>query len=332
MSELSISNLKVSYGKDEIIKNFNLNLANGELLVILGSSGCGKSTLLSAISGLLKPKYGDIILGNNILFSVDNKINVQVEKRNIGFVFQNYSLWPHMNVFENIAYPLRIKKLKKALIKEEVVNILKSVELSDKANCYESQLSGGEKQRVALARAVVSKPELLLLDEPLANIDAVLKHQILNLISRINKEYSLPMIYVTHDQNESFLVADRIVIMKEGEIVQKGSPKQIYRHPKNEFVAEFIGRNNIIHSGMYGNITDITKGNTIAVRPEDIYIHSSGEFTGEIKRVIYRGFISELYVDFNNQTIIISVNSDEYKQGDIVKFNIGKYHVLDRSV
>lgn len=332
MSQLIINNLKVSYENNSVLDKFNLELDDGELLVILGPSGCGKSTLLSSISGLIQPGDGKITLKDKVVFSKNDFVNVPVEKRNIGFIFQNYALWPHMSVFDNIAYPLKFKKKKKSIIKEKVYKLLENIGLKEKAHKYPHELSGGEKQRVGLARAIISQPDLLLLDEPLANIDAMLKYQILNLISQINKEYKIPMIYVTHDQNEAFYVADRIVIMREGRIIQDGCPRHIYKFPCDKFVAEFVGRNNLITSNFFDKLKckKGCKNSMVAVRPEDINIDDDGEYKGKIKRIIYRGSNTELYVKFDGEMVIINVNTDKYKIGDTIKFNINRYHVIEK--
>lgn len=329
MSKLLINDIEVVYGYNTVLKNFNLELNNGELLVILGPSGCGKSTLLSCISGLVKPKYGEISFDNQVLYSKKNRVNIPVEKRNIGFVFQNYALWPHMNVYNNIAYSLKVRKIDKCIIKGKVLRLLEDIDLLSKEKCYPNELSGGEKQRVALARAVASEPRLLLLDEPLANIDAVLKNQILSLISKLNRDLKLPMIYVTHDQSEAFSIADRIVVMKDGEIIQDGCPKQIYRCPNNKFVANFVGCNNLINSCHLKRCNNFCKNSMLAIRPEDIIISKNGKFSGIVKRVVYKGSKTDLHVQFDNRLIVICVNSDDYKEGDIIRFNIDRYHVLN---
>jgi ABC-type sugar transport system ATPase subunit len=324
MNKLKIKDLKVSYGENLILENFNIDINADELLVILGPSGCGKSTLLNAIAGLIKPDFGDIIFDSDIIYSKKDYVDIPVEKRNIGFVFQNYALWPHMNVFDNICYPLKVKKVKKNNMKHIVYNILESVNLIGKENCYPSELSGGEKQRVAIARAIASKSSILFLDEPLANIDSALKNKLLNLILKIKKQYNIPMIYVTHDQNEAFEIADRIVIMDKGKIIQDDCPKRVYMYPKNTFVANFVGCNNVIkdNNGKCG---------MLAVRPEDIVICNKGKKKGIIKKIKFKGCNNELCVQSESENIIINTsNCNKFKEGDTIEFDIKRSHVLDK--
>ncbi len=327
MNDLVINDLEVSYKDNAVLRNFNIKINRNELLVIIGPSGCGKSTLLSSISGLVTPRNGEIIYNNNILYSQRNNINIPVENRNIGFVFQSYALWPHMNVFDNISYPLKVRKIKRNIIKERVYYLLEAVNLKGKERCYPSELSGGEKQRVSIARAIAANPVLLLLDEPLANIDEALKHQLLNLISNLREKLNIPMLYVTHDQREAFEIADRIVIMKDGEIIQDGCPKHIYRHPKDLFVAKFMGCNNVLRSCNIKN--KFCNNSLLAIRPEDIIISENGKYKGIIKKIRFKGYSSELYVSFGDSKIIININNDKYNVGDYIKFDIKRVHILD---
>ncbi|GAA0738747.1 ABC transporter ATP-binding protein [Clostridium oceanicum] len=224
----------------------DFDIYEGELLAVLGPSGCGKSTLLELIAGLEKPTSGKITINDEIVYSSKRWIFVPANKRKVGLVFQNYALWPHYNVFENIAYPLKIKKCKKDYIKKQVLDVIKIVKLEGMEYRYPHTLSGGQQQRVALARALIMKPKLLLLDEPLAHLDAKLSEMMQKEIKYINKKTGITMVYVTHNQREAMEIADRIAVMKDGNIVQCGTSKEIYRNPKNEFVASFIGNTNII--------------------------------------------------------------------------------------
>ena len=228
MSTLSIKDLSVEYGDFLAIKDLNLEIQPNRLTVILGPSGCGKSTLLSTICGLVRPKRGCIYYEDECLFSQEDQINIPVERRNIGVVFQENSLWPHMNIRGNIAFPLKMKRVSKDEINRKVDQVIETVNLKEKGLKYPHQLSGGEKQRTALARAIAMNPKVLLLDEPLANIDNNLKYQLIYEIKRIQKLYKTTMIYVTHDQEEAFEAADEIVVMNKGEIIQKGKPEEVY--------------------------------------------------------------------------------------------------------
>lgn len=330
MGDLIIQGLKVAYGKNIVLKNIDLDIKKGELIVILGPSGCGKSTLLSAISGLVEPIRGNIIFNNKYFFSREKSINEKVEKRNIGFVFQDYALWPHMSIYKNIAYPLKIKMKSMKEINKRVEYILNMINLTDKSMCYPGELSGGERQRVALARSIVMNPDIVLLDEPLANIDANLKMQLLTEIKKIQRKLSSTMIYVTHDQNEAFEIADRIVLMKEGEIIQEGTPKEIYMEPKNIFVANFIGTSNIIKSEKIKHIGKmINVDGDICIRPEDIKITRKGRCCGRVKRNRFRGHRNECIVSYDNEDLVINYDNDsDIIEGEEIKFDIQKYHVI----
>jgi ABC-type Fe3+/spermidine/putrescine transport system ATPase subunit len=339
MNDLKIENLQVNYAENCIIKMLNLQVESGELLVVLGPSGCGKSTLLSAISGLVEPSDGVIAFANKDVYSKHEKINIPVEKRNIGFVFQDYAIWPHMNVYNNIAYPLKVKKIPKSQIKERVAEVLKIVNLENKETSYPGELSGGEKQRVALARAIAMNPLMLLLDEPLANLDANLKGQLMREIKRIQKELGITMIYVTHDQNVAFEIADRVVIMKNGRIIQEGTPKDVYMHPKNMFVANFLGDNNIIRAGNTCKHSYCkhfcNKGNqksAVCIRPEDIKISKKGKYCGKIRSVIFKGCRSDYTVESENAELIISSDRNtKFKVGEEIKFDIKRHHIINES-
>ena len=311
MNDLKIENLKVSYNKECIIKNMNFKVKSGELVVVLGPSGCGKSTLLSAISGLVEPDNGSITFDDECVYSKDENLNIPVEKRNFGFMFQEYGLWPHMTVFNNIAYPLKIKKMSKLKIKKKVVEMLKIVNLENMESSYPGELSGGEKQRVALARSIAVNPFMLLLDEPLANLDANLKKQLMWEIKRIQEKLGITMIYVTHDQNIVFEIADRIAIMKNGEIIQEGTPKEIYMEPKDKYVAEFLGINNIIGSGNDQDhkfsrrvCKNINKKNFLCIRPEDIRISEKGKYCGKINKHMFKGCRSDYIVESDNVKLV----------------------------
>jgi ABC-type Fe3+/spermidine/putrescine transport system ATPase subunit len=334
MNNLIVKDLTVSYDKKTVLENFNLTVKNKELVVILGPSGCGKSTLLSSISGLIKPSDGSIAFGDNCLFDKQNKINMPVEMRNIGFVFQSYALWPHMDIYSNIAYPLKVRKYSRSDIKKQVEKILKVVDMQGYEKRYPNELSGGEKQRIALARSLVYEPSILLLDEPLANLDANLKASLICEIKSIQQKLGITMIYVTHDQNEAFEIADRIVIMKEGKIMQQGSPREIYCKCKNLFVADFIGKNNILKTCdlkpcFIKNMKKCHCNNAITIRPEDIEITSNGDYKGKIKDVLYKGDRTEYIIETNDTSLLARTNYDtDFKKGSKVSFNIKRYHVL----
>lgn len=222
------------------VRDFNLEVENGEFVSFLGPSGCGKTTTLRMIAGLEENTHGKIYFDNEVVSDPVNKIFLPPEKRNVGMIFQSYAVWPHMNVFDNVAYPLKFKKMTKDVIKEEVMKILKVVELNGLEFRKSHELSGGQLQRVALARGLVMKPRILLLDEPLSNLDAKLREKMRRDIRAIQQEFKLTMVYVTHDQKEAFQMSDKIVVMDKGIIQQIGSPLEIHQNPKNDFVVDFI--------------------------------------------------------------------------------------------
>ena len=231
----------------------SFEVAEGELFTLLGPSGCGKTTTLRAIAGLEEPDAGHLSLAGTEMFNSDRRLTMPSYERDIGMVFQSYAIWPHMTVFENAAYPLRISRtqsLSKAEIEAKVRKILKMVGMEEYIYRPSTQLSGGQQQRLALARALTREPKLLLLDEPLSNLDAQLREQMRSELQRLQKEWGLTSIYVTHDQAEALALSDRIAVMNKGQIVQLGTPKEIYYRPTSEFVANFIGKTNLLHGSV----------------------------------------------------------------------------------
>lgn len=227
-------------GSSFAVEDFNLVIQDGEFVSFLGPSGCGKTTTLRMIAGLEKNTHGKIFLGDDLVSDPQNKFFLPPEKRHIGMVFQSYAVWPHMNVFDNVAYPLKIQKKSKAEIDERVFKMLAVVEMEGLEKRMPNQLSGGQQQRVALARGLVMEPKVLLLDEPLSNLDAKLREKMRKDIRDIQQKLKLTVVYVTHDQVEANTMSDRIVIMKSGKIVQVGTPKDIKSKPTNDFVRDFI--------------------------------------------------------------------------------------------
>ena len=228
------------FGALEAVSHVSLEIRDGELFTLLGPSGCGKTTILRLIGGFHRPDEGKIYFG-------DKEVSdVPTYQRNIGMVFQNYALWPHMTIFDNVAYGLRIKKVPKKEIPERVNRVLSTVNLTGLEKRYPGQLSGGQQQRVALARALVLNPDVLLLDEPLSNLDAKIRLQVRAEIRKLQKELAITSIYVTHDQEEALTISDRIAVIERGKILQIGAPRDLYERPRNPFVADFIGINNLI--------------------------------------------------------------------------------------
>lgn len=250
MSELVIENLAKHYGDVRAIDGISLTVADGEFLTLLGPSGCGKSTTLFAIAGLDTPTGGAIRVGGQALFDADRGILVPPEKRNCGLVFQSYALWPHMTVMDNLAFPLKIRKVRAPERKRRIMEALELVEMAQFASRYPHELSGGQQQRVALARTLVFQPTLLLLDEPLSNLDAKLRIRARNWLKQLQQQLKITTIYVTHDQIEALAMSDRIAVMNKGAIVQLATPQQIYTRPSGAFVADFIGSSNFLRGRM----------------------------------------------------------------------------------
>jgi iron(III) transport system ATP-binding protein len=229
-------------------QNVSFEVPQGKLFTLLGPSGCGKTTTLRSIAGLERPRAGEIAVDGRIVYSSDKKTFVAPNKRNFGMVFQSYAIWPHMTVFENAAFPLQVGngKLGKQQIRDKVMRVLSTVALDHLADREATKLSGGQQQRLALARALAMEPQLLLLDEPLSNLDAKLRERMRFELKRLQRELRLTTVYVTHDQSEALALSHEIAVMNEGQIVQVGSPRDIYERPQNRFVADFVGSANFL--------------------------------------------------------------------------------------
>ena len=282
-------------------RDVSLDVAPGEFVTLLGPSGCGKTTTLRMIAGFETPDAGRIAIGGEDITSLP------VNQRNIGFVFQNYALFPHLSVFDNVAYGLQVRARPRAGVEREVGEVLALVGLAGYERQFPNQLSGGEQQRVALARAIVIKPRVLLFDEPLSNLDAKLRVQMRRVIRDLQKRLAITTVYVTHDQEEAMAVSDRIAVMSGGSIVQLGSAEDLYLRPADEFVAQFIGRVNLVPRSVAG------KAVRLVVRPEMIRLSQStgagrtGSFlTGTILSRTYLGEKTEYLVSCDGQTLQVA--------------------------
>ena len=302
MAYITFKNINKAFGSNHVLKGINLEVEKGELLTLLGPSGCGKSTLLRCLAGLEEVQEGVIMLEDKDITHVDARL------RQIGMVFQQYSLFPNMTVEQNLAFGLKIKKLSKEEIKKEVEGVLKIVGLEDKAKSYPSQLSGGQQQRVALARAIVTKPKVLLLDEPLSAIDAKLRKNLQVEIRKIQKELNITTIFVTHDQDEAMIMSDRICLLNEGKIEQLGTPIEVYTDPRTKFAAGFIGNYNVLTPAEFKTVTGEKKmeKNSVVIRPETISIsrekknrENCYEFKGKVVESLPRGNVLRYAVDVN---------------------------------
>ena len=262
MAFIEIQNLFKRFKDVVAINRIQLEIEKGEMLTLLGPSGCGKTTTLRCIAGLEKPEEGDIIIDGQPMLSQGF---VPPAKRGIGMVFQNYAVWPHMKVFSNIVYGLKLQKIPKTKIREQAQQVLELVGLAGLESRYPAQLSGGQQQRVALARALVTNPKVLLLDEPLSNLDAKLREELRFEIKSLVQRMGITAVYVTHDQAEAMVISDRIAVMDAGNVVQIGNPQDIYKRPANRFVADFIGTMNF----MPGEVVEVLDDqNTVAVKTE----------------------------------------------------------------
>jgi len=280
MSFVTVKHLEKRFGNNTVFEDINFTIEKGEFITLLGPSGCGKSTLLRSLAGLNTIETGEIWVGGN------NITALAPQKRDIGMVFQSYALFPNMSVAANIAFGLKMKKdlnmkkLPKDVIASHVARVIDLVELKGKEQQYPHQLSGGQKQRVALARALVVQPTILLLDEPLSALDARIRRHLRQQICDIQKELDLTTIFVTHDQEEAMIMSDRIFLMNQGEIVQQGSAEQIYIHPKNEFVAGFMGNYNLFTALQAQELLGMPICGKLAIRPESIYMRDPGRHYG----------------------------------------------------
>jgi len=247
MIELSVENLHLSYGDNPVLKGVSMNLRKGEVVSLLGPSGSGKTTLLRAVAGLEKPKNGRIVIGEQAVFDGSSRHETAAEDRNLGMVFQSYALWPHKTVFDNVAYPLKLRKVGSNEIKQRVQAVLDQLGLGHLGLRHPHQLSGGQQQRVAIGRALVYNPPVILLDEPLSNLDAKLREEARVFLRELIMKLGLSALMVTHDQNEAMAISDRILLLNNGKIEQQGSPQEIYSKPQTLFTAEFMGSNNRLH-------------------------------------------------------------------------------------
>lgn len=329
-------------GVFKAVDNISVTINPGEFVTLLGPSGCGKTTTLRMIAGFETPTSGEIILG-------DEYINNQPpNKRDIAMVFQSYALFPHYNIYENIAYGLKIQKMDSKLIDKKVRHIIDLVGLKGLEKRNPGQLSGGQQQRVALARALVMEPGVLLFDEPLSNLDAKLRVYMRNEIRRIQQELGLTSIYVTHDQSEAMSLSDRVIIMNKGKIEQVGTPQEVYQQPATEFIADFIGTANFADGivkeiqgahaivEMLDNVAKIPiKGKStfkvgekvrVVIRPESITVGQEGKYDGKVKISTFMGNVQEYYVEVGDHTLFVETSNPSGKKiygvSDLVKLDI----------
>lgn len=347
MSEVRIEHVFKRFGAVTAVDDFNLVVKDGEFVSILGPSGCGKTTTLRMIAGFERATEGEIYIGEKCVSSSEKGTFAPPEKRDIGMVFQSYAVWPHMTVAENVGYPLKIQKVDKETRAKRVQEMLELVHLGEYGERYPHQLSGGQQQRVALARALVAQPGLLLLDEPLSNLDAKLRESMRFEILSIQKKLNITVVYVTHDQGEAMAMSDRVVVMSKGVVQQIGHPHEIYTNPANKMVADFIGLVNFIPGEAKGdrvfikdtnvsfaNPTDITGDATIAVRPENISISANGgQLAGTMVARFYLGDAVDYRVQCGDNIIRVIVKGadvDAYPDGSTVYLDFDKTMVFSK--
>lgn len=345
MAVIKIDKVTKAFDNVLVLKEFNQVFEDKEFVTLLGPSGCGKTTMLRMLAGFEKPTSGTITIDDKVVSS--DKTFVPPEKRDIGMVFQSYAVWPHMTVFDNIAYPLKIKKVPKDVIKQKVDAIMEVVHLSQYADRIPSQLSGGQQQRVALGRALVAEPSLLLLDEPLSNLDAKLRESMRFEIKTIQRKLGITVVYVTHDQVEAMTMSDKVIVINNGTIQQVGGPMEIYRHPVNQFVAAFVGKIDFIKGeAEEGKITVSGTDQTIkydgelrgkvvvAVRPESIHLtKENATLSGVLDNKTFMGDVNDCYVRLPNgvglRVIAPPETFDMYEIGEDIGIEFSTFHVFE---
>jgi len=332
---IELKNIEVKFGDFTALHNINVDVKDGEFFTFLGPSGCGKTTTLRTITGFITPSDGQVISNDKDITHVD------IEKRHIGIVFQSYALFPTMTVYDNIAYGLKIKKLNKQEIDEKVHNIAKRVDLSDEQlKRPVSELSGGQQQRVAIARALVTDPDIICMDEPLSNLDAKLRVQLRNELKKMQKDFGITTIYVTHDQEEALTLSDRIAVFNKGYIEQIGTPNEIYNESKTEFVCNFIGDINLLSKEVVeklnqnGGNLDINNNNYIRLERTHVDVEpKKGDVVldGVVTSTEYYGLYIKYYVDLGSMTLKVIEKNDGvriYDDGQKVKVVINPNDVM----
>ena len=345
MSAVTIKNVSKSFGDNTVLHDFSQVFADGEFVTLLGPSGCGKTTMLRMIAGFEKPTTGEIYVGETLVSG--DKTFLPPEKRNMGMVFQSYAVWPHMNVYDNVAYPLTIKRMNKTDMKKKVEKVLSIVHLGQYAQRYPNQLSGGQQQRVALARALVAEPNLLLLDEPLSNLDAKLRESMRFEIKEIQQSLGIAVVYVTHDQTEAMAMSDRIFLINRGVVQQSGRPDEIYNHPNNQFVADFLGkveflkgeskdgRIHLLGTDQYLPYDGEKRGMVeIAIRPENITISAPGDagLKGRVDKRYYLGDSADWRIALGKTNLRVITEGRRFSRfapGDEVGLYIEEFLVFD---
>jgi iron(III) transport system ATP-binding protein len=347
VADVKISSVTKKFGDVFAVDNFSALIRDGEFVSILGPSGCGKTTMLRMIAGFERATEGEIAIGDQIVSKASAGIFVPPEKRHIGMVFQSYAVWPHMNVFDNVSYPLKIQKVGAEKLKERTEQALELVHLEEYAARFPNQLSGGQQQRVALARALVAEPALLLLDEPLSNLDAKLRESMRFEIKDLQKKLGITVVYVTHDQAEAMAMSDRIIVMHKGVIQQIDEPIRVYEHPANPTVADFIGLVNFLEGEVNSGVIRLAaldcslptsvafNGSArVAVRPEHIRMSKTeGELKGKLINKFYLGDSTDCRVQVGDTEVRVIEKGAafaEYVDGEDVYLSFGHMMIFQK--
>lgn len=316
---LELADLTKKYDNGDGVEHINLKVYEGEIVTLLGPSGCGKSTILRTIGGFLDITEGDILIAGESI------AHLPPEKRPTAMVFQSYNLWPHMTIYENLAFGLKLRKTPADQIKNMITNMLELVSMSGTEKKYPGQLSGGQQQRIAIARSLLLRPKLLLLDEPFSALDAKIRQQMREELKKIQQDLGITVVFVTHDQEEAMALSHRIVVMNKGKIDQIGTPAEIYDDPQTLHVASFIGEMNFLKKD----------GRTLAVRPEDITVYEgagAGDIDATVRTIMLLGHYVVLTVQHNDDVIKCNVTrdlSERLKIGDTVSLKLGKHSLFD---
>jgi len=329
MKNIELKEINHYYGKEQVLHNVNISIKEGEFFTLLGPSGCGKTTILRIIGGFIKPSNGTIYVGEKDI------TNLEPEHRNMGTVFQNYALFPNMTVEENVAYGLKIKKLPKKEIAQKCDKYLDLVGMKNYRNKRIDELSGGQQQRVAIARALATEPTMLLLDEPMSNLDIALRVKMREEIREIQQKIGITTLFITHDQQEALAISDKIAVMDKGRVLQVGTPMDVYQNPLNDFVANFVGTSNIIEKEDYDKLGIIEENKDYLYRrPEEmILLKDNGEsrlLKVKIENKKFLGSTIEYIVSNNNKKYQVTElnrlnNSEKFKIGDIAYLGVSKY-------
>jgi len=339
MTDVQFKNITKHYGAEVALSNFSLSINSGELVSILGPSGCGKTTALRILAGFIQPTEGNLLVGGQEI------LDLPAAKRGYGMVFQSYSLFPNMTTFENIEFPLKLRKIDAASRAKRVNELLDLTNMAEHAQKFPHQLSGGQQQRIALARAVALEPPILLLDEPLSALDATVRDQLRDEIRSLQKRLGITTVFVTHDQQEAMAISDRVAVMRSGQVEQLGSPRELYQNPKNSFVARFVGISNQIKSTKIGDAWKVL-GSSVSgpaefntgvafIRPEDIKITPSPNGIAVIEEISFLGSFVRVFMSVEGNRVIADLQISEAEKlviGQQVELTIRDANPLIESI